>query len=370
MPLRKQLRTDDAEIHQQQATSCGHGPPSTPSHHETDLPIFQSTSVPDCRDATIDICFVHGLTANGQPKPWPETLLPPKLSRSRILTYGYDAYIVRKSVASTNGLMDHATNLLNDLTTDRAGSNASSRPLVFVTHSLGGLVCKEAVLLSRNNTEPHLRSIFNCIKGIIFMGTPHRGSWMADWAKIPASALGRVKSTNKSLLKILETDDRYLQSVQDRFWSMVREQQKAGSDLEVTCFFEELPFPGIGQVVSKDSATLESYNAISIHANHSNMVKFNSANDNRFKRLLGELIRWESQIRNSATSQPTQSIEDAQIDKSPNSYFNSYGSGDQFNAPGSTQNISKGSGNQFTGATFSRSVQFGQGVRERGLMYE
>ncbi|KAH7176287.1 Alpha/Beta hydrolase protein [Dactylonectria macrodidyma] len=379
-PWRKQDRTGDStpEIHQQQETTRGHSPPSPPSRHEIDLgPPSQSTPVPsfpdgvevlhDCRDATIDICFIHGLTgnrdstwtANGQSKPWPETLLPPKLSRARILTYGYDAYILRKSVIATNGLMEHATNLLNDLTTDRACSNASSRPLVFVAHSLGGIVCKEAILLSRNNPEPHLRGIFECTKGIVFLGTPHRGSWIADWARIPASALGIVKSINKSLLKILETDDKYLQSVQDRFWSMVREQQKAGRDLEVTCFFEELPLSRVGKVVSKDSATLESYNAISIHANHSNMVKFSSVDDNGFRRLLGELTRWESQIRNSAVSQPTRSIEEAEIKMPANSSFNCYGPGDQFNAPGGTQNISKGSGNQFPGATFSGTVQFG-----------
>jgi len=179
---------------------------------------------------------------------------------------------------------------------------------------------------------------------------------MADWARIPASALGVVKSTNKSLLNILETDDKYLQSIQDRFWSMVREQQKAGRDLEVTCFFEELPLSVVGRVVSKDSATLESYNAISIHANHSNMVKFSSVDDNGFKRLLGELIRWESQIRNSATNQSTRSIEEAQMKNRANSSFNNYGSGDMLNAPGGTVNKSTGSGNQFPGATFSGSV--------------
>ncbi|KAL6410985.1 hypothetical protein AUP68_07418 [Ilyonectria robusta] len=47
---------------------------------------------------------------------------------------------------------------------------------------------------------------------------------------------------------------------------MVREQHKAGWDPEITCFFEELPLPVIRKVVSKDSATLEGYNAISIHA--------------------------------------------------------------------------------------------------------
>jgi len=137
------------------------------------------------------------------------------------------------------------------------------------------------------------------------MGTPHRGSWMADWAKIPASALGLLKSTNKSLLKILETDHQVLESIQSRFLSTIRELREGGRPIEVTCFFEELPLPVVGKVVSKESATLEGYNPISIHANHRDMVKFGSIEDNGFKRLLGELIRWESQARYPVTTQPT-----------------------------------------------------------------
>ncbi|KAM0549146.1 hypothetical protein ACHAPJ_009601 [Fusarium lateritium] len=373
-PWRKKHETvkDALEIYQQQEVNRDHNPPDPPSCHETDLGTPASTFpdgikiLHDCHDARLDICFIHGLTGNrdktwtvsGQLKPWPETLLPPKLSKTRILTYGYDAYIIREPVASINGLTEHASNFLNDLSTERANSSASSRPLVIVAHSMGGLVCKEAILLSCNNPEPHLQGSLNCIEGIVFMGTPHRGSWMADWAKIPASALGLIKSTNKSLLKVLETDDKYLQSVQSRFWSMIREQQKAGRELKVTCFFEELPLPRVGIVVSKDSATLEGHNAISIHANHSNMVKFGSANDNGFKRLLGELTRWKSQAESSAAKQPRPSTEEAQIEK-PSSLFYNYGSGDQFNAPGGMQNINTGNGNQFPGATFSGSVRFG-----------
>lgn len=259
----------------------------------------------DCPNATVDICFVHGLTgdrittwtAQGQSDPWPNALLPSKLSTARILSYGYDAYVVRGSVAGSNRLIDHATNLLNDLTTDREVYNAASRPIIFVAHSLGGLVCKKAILRSRNNPDAHLRNIFNCTKGMIFMGTPHKGSWMADWAKISAGALGLVKSTNKSLLEILRTDNQLLEAIQVDFWSMIRELRENGRSLEVTCFFEELPLPVVGKVVSKDSATLEGYNLMSISANHRDMVRFSSANDNGFKRLLGELNRWGSESR-------------------------------------------------------------------------
>lgn len=260
----------------------------------------------DCPDATVDICFVHGLsgnrdstwTANKQPAPWPKTLLPPKLNNARILTFGYDAYVERKG---TNRLIDHAANLLNDLTTDRMDCEASSRPLIFVAHSLGGLVCKEAILQSRNNPEPHLRAIFDCTNGIAFMGNPHKGSWMANWAKIPVSVFGFGGLINGWLLDILETDNQFLESIQVRFLSMTRELREAGRCFDVTCFFEELRLTGVGKVVSKESATFDSFPAMAIHANHRDMVKFGSPEDNGFKRLLGELRRWERKIREAQT---------------------------------------------------------------------
>ncbi|KAF5613399.1 ankyrin protein, partial [Fusarium sp. NRRL 25303] len=255
-------------------------------------------------DADVDICFVHGLTGNrtstwtarGQPAPWPKTLLPSELPKACILTYGYDAYVVSKPVVSSNRLIDHAMNLVTDLTNDRRRRNASSRPLIFVVHSLGGLVCKEAILLSRNNPNRSRQDFFTHIKGVVFMGTPHKGSWMADWSGIPAKALGLVKSTNRSLLEVLETNNQYLESIHIRFLSMMREQREAGRQLEVACFFEELPLSMVGKVVSKESATFEGYDPITIHANHADMVKFGSTEETGFKRVVGELTAWKSEI--------------------------------------------------------------------------
>jgi len=261
----------------------------------------------DCPDAAVDVCFVHGLmgnrdstwTANGQSTPWPQTLLPPHLPRARILTFGYDAYVVRGSVASKNRLMDHAASLLNDLTNDREACGASARPLIFVAHSLGGLVCKEAIMRSRHHPEPHQRAVFGCVRGVVFMGTPHRGSWMATWAKTLTSALVLAKSANGSLLKVLETDDQLLESIHIRFSDMIRELREARRRFEIACFYEELPLPAFGKVVSKESATLDGYVSISIRADHRNMVRFASADDTGFKRLHGELVRWASRPRSS-----------------------------------------------------------------------
>ena len=258
--------------------------------------------------ATVDICFIHGLTGNrdstwtaaGHSEPWPKTLLPAEVESARILTFGYDAYVARLGgVASHNTLSDHAKNLLHDLARDRRKNKAEERPLLFVAHSLGGLVCKQAILLSRNNPEVHLRNVFKMVRGIVFLGTPHKGAWLADWARIPANAIGIVKSTNKSLLDVLSTDNEFLRDLQDRFLKLLRELSEdpdCARQIKVTCFYEELGLSVIGKIVSKDSATFEHYDPISIHGNHETMVKF-ATSCTGFQRVAGELARWEAECR-------------------------------------------------------------------------
>ncbi|KAK4031163.1 hypothetical protein C8A01DRAFT_21590, partial [Parachaetomium inaequale] len=87
----------------------------------------------------------------------------------------------------------------------------------------------------------------------------------------------------------------------------------------------------------------------------SSSVKYDSAEDNGIKRLLGELTRWRDQARDSAARQPQPT--EAQIQGPVGSSFYNYG-GDQVNAPGGIVNISRGSGNQLPGAIFSGPVMF------------
>jgi protein SERAC1 len=264
----------------------------------------------ECDDAEVDICFIHGLTGNrdstwttkGQAEPWPKTLLPAELpnTKASIFTYGYDAYIVRLGHASSNRLTNHAMNFLQIVTLDREKKNASNRPLVIVAHSLGGLVTKQAILNSKDSPEKNLRNMYNMTKGIIFMGTPHTGSWMANWSKIPADILGILKSANTDLLRVLQTNDELLNKLNRDFLYLLRTLREGPQDerkINVVCFFEEIGYPKIGHIVSEASATFASDPPISVHANHSDMVKFATASDAGFQSFAGQLRRWMDEIR-------------------------------------------------------------------------
>lgn len=74
------------------------------------------------------IVFVHGLTgdrektwtAKDAAAPWPQSLLPSKVPKARVLTFGYDAYVVDwKGVVSKSRIGNHAMNLLTSVATYR-----------------------------------------------------------------------------------------------------------------------------------------------------------------------------------------------------------------------------------------------------------
>ena len=75
------------------------------------------------------IVFIHGLTGNRQStwtkNPgkrnecfWPHELLPTTILNVRVVTWGYDADVIRKTpmaVVSTNTIEEHAEALCSDL---------------------------------------------------------------------------------------------------------------------------------------------------------------------------------------------------------------------------------------------------------------
>lgn len=167
------------------------------------------------------------------------------------MTFGYDADVVRFwTMASSNRLVDHG----------------NSRPITFVAHSLGGLVCEEALVLSDKRQD--LRSILANTLGIIFMGTPHGGSDLAGWGLTVAKYVNVFRGTNKDILKNLQPGSSDLQKVEEDFQHMLRRDD---IKLRIFCFYEALKLNDmVGKIVESWSATLSTYNSCSINADHRN----------------------------------------------------------------------------------------------------
>lgn len=114
-----------------------------------------------------------------------------------------------------------------------------------VAHSLGGLVAKKALCLSEQAADDHLRQLHLDTVAVAFLGTPHRGSGLAPYAKGVANVLKLTKRVNSDILDVLQRNSQVLADVEDSFATWLR---KRGSSVDITCFFEELELPAFGMV--------------------------------------------------------------------------------------------------------------------------
>lgn len=114
------------------------------------------------------------------------------------------------------------------------------------------LICYQALATAQQRPEAHIKRVLDCCRGIVFLGTPHHGSGLAHWAESLAKAIGVLKQTNAEILAVLKSDSEVLERIQGSFHTMIRARnQNMLAPIEITCFYEELPLPGIGTVSPK-----------------------------------------------------------------------------------------------------------------------
>ena len=269
--------------------------------------------------------FVHGLTGNRETTwthsngtYWPRDLLPQALPTARIITFGYDANVVRIwDTASSNGLYDHGKSLEFQLS--RIRKRGSRNPILFIAHSLGGLVCEQALLRSDASREAH--SIINNTGGIIFMGTPHYGSSLASWGSFLTTFSSNFRATNREIVATLDRGATDLRRIGEEFQQMLL---RSDINMQIICFYEELQMPVVGKIVKSESAVLRGYKSCSINADHRNMTKFAGDADNGFVLVRATLDSWIESLQADVDGARPVEVDERPIIASPG--FRNYGS--------------------------------------------
>lgn len=276
----------------------------------------------------VDVVCVHGLM--GHPYDtwssktnqfyWPAHLTN-EIPTARVMTFGYDAD--PKSFlgqVSHNRLGDHARTLLQDLARERTKPAAKQRPILFVAHSLGGLVVKKALSDAEHYSDAskHLKAVAADTRGVIFLGTPHAGSGLATLPEI-ASRFMRGVNANQDLLRTLKVNSEMLGETTIAFGQLLEKRKENNQPLYIQPFVEELPIPSIGLVVPAASASMAGYLSETIHADHmvskflsmirpalthsQAMTKFSSRRDQNYKKVISTVERWLGEMERGPTNQ-------------------------------------------------------------------
>jgi hypothetical protein len=79
---------------------------------------------------------------------WPKDLLAKDFPNAQVLTYGYDSQVTKffKGPANQSGILAHGESLMRALEVQRRGCR--QRPIIFLVHSLGGIILKQVSIKS------------------------------------------------------------------------------------------------------------------------------------------------------------------------------------------------------------------------------
>lgn len=156
-------------------------------------------------DYDVDVVFVHGLLGcpyetwlggddqqQRDTNVWAQDWLVDDLKRSgrnaRVLSIGYDSQLLAsESTWRIMGFESTSQDILAKLQAARVG--AGDRPVIFVTHSLGGVLLKQVLLdatkvssKTSGSVESTAKSanLVDQVQGVVFYGVPHHGSPVAQ----------------------------------------------------------------------------------------------------------------------------------------------------------------------------------------------
>ena len=174
------------------------------------MPYGAFDSSDDKSATTADIVFLHGLGGGAfetwhqdmlndnfdVSQFWPALWVPSDFERrtggmqARVISMAYEATPLLVGAQTSHLLLplaDTASQIRKKL--ELAGVGRQGGPVVFVTHSLGGLVTKEMLLQAARDVDPgvtscstkNMRAIADETRAIVFYSVPHKGSPMMDF---------------------------------------------------------------------------------------------------------------------------------------------------------------------------------------------
>lgn len=150
--------------------------------------------------AVLDVIFVHGLggdnvstwDADGKCF-WPDWIAE-DFPQCRVLQRGYDSNVFARFLTGKGASIQDLAGMLAD---DLVNRPDPAPHVLFITHSLGGLVVKGMLRKCKDSGNPDWNELASQTAGIAFLGTPHVGSQLADALDL---LLRRFKSTTSKQL--------------------------------------------------------------------------------------------------------------------------------------------------------------------------
>lgn len=269
------------------------------------------------------VIAIHGIGANAD-GTWTshgvnwlehEEMLPSAIPDARIMRFAYESQWLGR-----NNVAQHPSGIAAQFLSALSGMRVEfpRRPLVLICHCFGGIAIQRAIIEAKIHSDDWLvvprsaerepRDIVDCVAGIVFLGTPFRGSQAQTYAKMIGTIWSYMERGNSKIYDLTEPNSQEQRDQLNNFVRIVNRQA-----IPICCFYEQhksdlgriikaSPFKKEMIVVEETSATIDGLRSIPLAANHFNMHKYSGPEDPNYKAVLPEIKKMVGEAQNRVSA--------------------------------------------------------------------
>ncbi|PVH69560.1 hypothetical protein DL98DRAFT_361351, partial [Cadophora sp. DSE1049] len=219
-------------------------------------------------------------------------MLPSVVKGARIWVFDYNSnYSQNAQIVRIDGLAATLLNCIKDRRDD-----FESRKIVFIGSCFGGIVVAEVI----KSKHEHKKAVFDQTAGVMFLGSPLRGTraaTFAGWKNFISGILGPNQESSGTLLADLKENSSRLETLTAEFGKLTVQNR-----MEIRCFYEtrktqvfnaisrNLPIkPEEILLVDRVSACLDCHEHIPLDVRHAMMNKYRGPEDPNFMLVSGRI---------------------------------------------------------------------------------
>jgi len=189
---------------------------------------------------------------------WPKDWLKEDCRQHvRVLGCDFDSYLSQwgnncPTQSYKQNLEERSEDILGKLV--RAG--VGSRPVIFVGHSMGGLIIKKMLVSAQTSGDSELQRFYENTKGVVFYSTPHRGTHIAKMNSVvkyfffPSVEVQELEIDSPALLELNTYFQEFVKKFQTRVISFGETIPTRHLGVDITFVPQESSDPGVGEFLT------------------------------------------------------------------------------------------------------------------------
>ena len=175
----------------------------------------------------------------------------------RVIGCDFDSYISQwGGSCPTQSFKQNLHERSEDTLSKLQEAGVGNRPVVFVGHSMGGLIIKKMLVEAKMSPDKDKRQLADNTRGVVFYGTPHEGSRIAKMNSIskyfffPSVEVQKLEIGSPALSDLNKDFKDFVESLKTKVISFGETLPTRHLGMDLTFVPRESSNPGVGEFIS------------------------------------------------------------------------------------------------------------------------